>query len=97
MDRLSKSHATLLGVAFGVLGPTHLLCPRAFEGITRLAFDGNIHGHIITNGIIETALGLAILRPRTRQAAYAATAVYGTYFIANVLHRLRARTTGRLT
>jgi len=78
-----------------VLGPAHLLCPRAFEGINRLAFDGNIRGHIIINGIIETALGLAILQPRTRQASYAATVVYGTYFIANVLHRQRARTTGR--
>ncbi len=67
MDRPSKSHATLLGVALGVLGPAHLLCPRAFDGINRLAFDGNIRSHVIINGIIETALGLAILKPRTRQ------------------------------
>lgn len=90
MDRPSTSHATLLGVAFGVLGPAHLLCPRAFEGVNRLAFDSNIRGHIIINGIIETALGLAFLSPRIRPAAYPATAVYGTYFIANVLHRQRA-------
>ena len=93
MDRPSQSHAKLLGLAFGVLGPAHLLCPRAFEGITRLAFNGNIRRHTILNGTIESALGLAILKPRTRQAAYAATAAYGTYFIANVLHRQRARTT----
>ena len=87
MTRPLESYATILGVGFGVLGPAHLLCPRAFEGVNRLAFDRNIRRHIVINGIIETALGLAILTPRTRHAACAATAVYGTYFIANVLRR----------
>lgn len=87
----SQSCGRLLGLAFSVSGVAHLLCPRAFEPVNRLAFDDNVRRHVIVNGTIETALGLAILNPRIRRAAYAATAVYGSYFIANVLRQRREK------
>jgi uncharacterized membrane protein len=77
------------GLTFTVSGAAHILCPRAFEWVNRLAFKDSIRTHVIINGTIEAALGLAILKPRTRRAAYAATAAYLTYFTASLLRRQR--------
>ena len=45
--------------------------------------------HMLINGSIEAALGLALLNSRTRQAALAATLAYLTYFNASLLHTQR--------
>ncbi|OBK37782.1 hypothetical protein A5658_03885 [Mycobacterium sp. 1245111.1] len=83
----SEWFAVLGGLTFAVSGVAHLLCPRAFEWVNRRAFKDSIHTHVIINGIIETALGLAVLNPLTRRVAYAATGAYLTYFTASLLHR----------
>jgi uncharacterized membrane protein len=56
-----------------------------------LAFKDRIRAHVVVNGAIEAALGLALLDPRTRRAATAATVAYLTYFNASVLRRQRLR------
>ena len=61
----------------------------AFEPVNRLAFKNNIRSHVLINGSIEAALGLALLNSRTRQAALAATLAYLTYFNASLLHAQR--------
>ena len=78
------------GLVFTVSGAAHLVCPRAFEWVNRLAFKDSIRTHIVVNGTIEAALGLAVVNPRTRRAAYAATAAYLTYFTVSLLRRQRA-------
>jgi len=70
-------------------GLAHLLLPRAFEPVNRMAFKDNIRAHVLINGSIEAGLGLALLDSRTRRIALAATAVYLTYFNASVLYRQR--------
>ena len=77
------------GSALAASGVAHLLCPRAFEPVNRMAFANRIRAHVLVNGSIEAGLGLALLNPRTRSAAAVATAVYLTYFNASLLRRQR--------
>ena len=79
------------GLALTVSGVAHLVCPRAFEPVNRMAFADSIRAHVLVNGTIEAALGLALLNSRTRRAALAATIVYLTYFNAHLLYRQCAR------
>jgi uncharacterized membrane protein len=77
--------ALIAGLAFLASGVAHLLWPRAFDEVNRMAFNDNIRTHVLVNGSTEAALGLALLGSRTRRAAWVATAVYLAYFIANVM------------
>lgn len=77
------------GLAFTMSGVAHLICPRAFESVNRLAFKDNIRAHVLINSSIETGLGIAVVSSRTRRAALAVTAAYLTYFTANLLYRQR--------
>jgi uncharacterized membrane protein len=79
----------IAGVALSASGVAHLLRPSAFESVNRMAFRDNIRTHVLVNGSIETALGAALLSSRTRRAALVATAVYLSYFMANLVHRQR--------
>ena len=63
------------------------ICVRTGESV---AFKDNIRAHVLINGSIEAALGLALLNSRTRRPALAATLAYLTYFNASLLHRQRA-------
>ena len=88
--KLSERWALFGGLALTLSGVAHLVRPPAFEPVNRLAFKDNIRAHVLVNGSIEAALGLARLNSRTRQAALAATLAYLTYFDASLLHRQRA-------
>lgn len=89
MNTQSGKWYLLGGSALAVSGVAHLLCPRAFEPVNRMAFKDRIRGHVLINGGIETVLGLALLNIRTRQIAVTATAAYLTYFNASLLCRQR--------
>lgn len=92
----SERWALIGGSALAASGVAHLLCPRAFEPVNRMAFENRIRAHVLINGGIEAALGLALLDSRTRRTAAIATAVYLTYFNASLLHRQRACRVSRL-
>ncbi len=77
------------GLALTASGIAHLVRPRVFESVNRLAFKDRIRAHVVVNGTIEAALGLALINPPTRRAAVAATVAYLTYFNASVLRRQR--------
>jgi uncharacterized membrane protein len=85
----SQRWALFGGRALTMSGVAHLVCPPAFEPVNRLAFKDNIRAHVLINGSIEAALGLALLNARTRPAALAATLAYLTYFNASLLYRQR--------
>ncbi|MFG1929224.1 hypothetical protein ACGFK1_01010 [Mycobacterium sp. NPDC048908] len=87
--KASERWALFGGLALTVSGIAHLLCPAAFEPVNRLAFKDNIRAHVLINGSIEAALGIALLNSRTRQAALAATLAYLTYFNASLLYTQR--------
>jgi uncharacterized membrane protein len=92
MTSISKrSEKCFLVGGFGLAasGAAHLLCPRAFEPVNRMAFADHIRAHVLVNGAIETGLGVALLNTRTRRAALAVTIVYLTYFNASLLSRQR--------
>jgi uncharacterized membrane protein len=89
MRTQSEKWALLAGFALSASGIAHLLCPRAFETVNRMAFKGHIRAHVLINGSIEAGLGLALLNLRTRRAAVAATVAYLTYFNASLLGRQR--------
>jgi uncharacterized membrane protein len=79
----------LAGLALSASGIAHLLCPRAFEPVNRMAFKDHVRAHVLINGSIEAGLGSALLNSRTRRAAVVATVSYLTYFIVSLLARQR--------
>ena len=85
----SERWALLVGSALTASGIAHLLCPRAFESVNRMAFKDRIRAHVLINGSIETGLGLALLSSRTRPAAGMTTIAYLTYFNGSLLRRQR--------
>ena len=85
----SERWALFGGLALTASGIAHLLYPPAFEPVNRLAFQDNIRAHVLINGSIEAALGLALLNSRTRRAAFAVTVAYLTYFNASLIRRQR--------
>jgi uncharacterized membrane protein len=85
----SEQWALFSGLALTASGVAHLLWPPAFESVNRLAFKDHIRAHVLINGSIETTLGLALLNPRSRRAALAATIAYLTYFNTSLLYRQR--------
>ena len=63
------------------------ICVRTGKSV---GLKDNIRAHVLVNGSIEAALGLALLNSRTRRPALATTLAYLTYFNASLLHRQRA-------
>jgi uncharacterized membrane protein len=90
-SKRSERWSVIGGSALAASGIAHLLCPRTFEPVNRMAFEDRIRAHVLINGSIETGLGLALLNTRTRRTALAATVAYLTYFNASLLRRQRAR------
>ena len=89
MRERSERWALFGGSALAASGFAHLLRPRAFESVNRMAFKNHIRAHVLINGSIETGLSLALLNTRTRRAAQVATIAYLTYFDASLLSRQR--------
>lgn len=74
----------LTGVVVAVTGLSHFVRPELFESATKSAFPDNTLAHTYIDGGIETAIGLALVVPKTRKLALAGLVAYGAYLGANV-------------
>lgn len=83
--------STILGVYLMVVGASHILVPRPWERLTRMAFTENIRRWTYGIGVAESSLGLLIVNPRTRLLGYAAGGVHVTFLLRRGLAVLRAR------
>jgi uncharacterized membrane protein len=72
------------GLALAGTGVAHFARPQLFEEITKAAFTGDIRKHTLTNGGIETALGLGLAVKQTRKLAIAGLVGYGIYLGVNI-------------
>lgn len=73
------------GLALAATGLSHFVKPELFESVTAPAFPNNTRQYIYVNGGIETALGLALLKPQTRKLAGIGGLAYVTYLGVNAL------------
>lgn len=71
------------GLALAATGLSHFAKPELFESITAPAFPNNTKRFIFINGGIETALGLALISPKTRKLAGLGGLAYAVYLGAN--------------
>lgn len=78
-----------IGAALAAAGLAHFAKPEAFEAITKTAFPNNTRRYTYVNGGIETALGVALVVPKTRKFAYAGAVGYLAYLIANAVRARR--------
>jgi uncharacterized membrane protein len=74
----------LTGVVVAVTGLSHFVRPELFESATKSAFPENTLQHTYIDGGIETAIGLALVVPKTRKLALAGLLAYGAYLGANI-------------
>lgn len=74
----------LTGVVVAVTGLSHFVRPELFESATKSAFPDNTLAHTYIDGGIETAIGLALVVPKTRKLALAGLVAYGACLGANV-------------
>jgi uncharacterized membrane protein len=77
--------ATVAGLGLAGIGLAHFVKPDAFESVTATAFPENTGQHVHIDGAAETALGLALLVPKTRKLAIWGLLGYSGYVAANVL------------
>lgn len=77
-EKKRSKGTTLAGLSLVGAGLTHFVAPQVFEPVTKPAFPRDTARHIKTNGTIETALGVALLVPKTRKLA----AIGGLGYIA---------------
>lgn len=75
------------GVALAAAGVSHFVKPGIYQPVTTAAFPENTRRHVYTNGGIETALGLALIAPRTRKIGLAGVVDYLAYLGGNVIRR----------
>jgi len=75
------------GVALAAAGVSHFVKPGIYQPVTTAAFPENTRRHVYTNGGIETALGLALIAPRTRKIGLAGVVAYLAYLGGNVIRR----------
>ena len=83
-DLMSKI-ATVAGLGVAGIGLAHFVKPDLFESVTAMAFPENTDQHLKIDGAAETALGLALLVPKTRKLAIWGVIGYAGYVAANVL------------
>jgi uncharacterized membrane protein len=74
----------LTGVVVAVTGLSHFVRPKLFESATKSAFPDNTLQHTYIDGGVETAIGLALVVPKTRKLALAGLLAYGAYLGANI-------------
>jgi uncharacterized membrane protein len=85
MSEQKKSKLPLVGLLVAGAGVAHFVRPELFEGITKTAFPQDTERHLKTNGAIETAIGIALLIPKTRKLAAVGTLGYAGYLAANAV------------
>ena len=59
--------ARKIGLGLAATGIAHFVAPDAFVGITKAAFPTDTEEWVKRNGATETALGVALLLPKTRK------------------------------
>lgn len=85
MSEQKKSRLpALVGLGVAGTGVAHFVRPELFEGITKSAFPRDTDRHLKTNGAIETAIGVALVAPKTRKLAVLGTLGYVGYLAVNV-------------
>jgi len=72
------------GVLVAATGLSHFVRPALFESATKSAFPENTLQHTYIDGGIETAIGLALIVPKTRKLALVGVLAYGAYLGANI-------------
>ncbi len=55
------------GLGLAATGLAHFAAPDAFVGVTKSAFPEDTDAWVKRNGATETALGLALMLPKTRR------------------------------
>lgn len=84
-EKKNSKGATLAGLALVGAGLGHFVAPEKFEPFTKPAFPRDTARYIKINGSIETALGVALLVPKTRKLAAIGGLGYLTYLGANAI------------
>ncbi|MCB9440656.1 MAG: hypothetical protein H6523_10460 [Mycolicibacterium sp.] len=87
MSEKTRSLLGYAGVALAAAGVSHFVKPGIYQPVTTAAFPENTRRHVYTNGGIETALGLALIAPRTRKVGLAGVVAYLAYLGGNVIRR----------
>ncbi|BBZ65595.1 membrane protein [Mycolicibacterium insubricum] len=87
MSEKTRSLLGYAGVAMAAAGVSHFVKPGIYQPVTTAAFPENTRRHVYTNGGIETALGLALIAPRTRKVGLAGVVAYLAYLGGNVIRR----------
>lgn len=87
--------ARLAGLLAAGVGLAHFIEPRSFGPITRIAFPHHTRTYVYINGGLETAIGLLISRPKTREAGVVSLIAYGVYLAGNVARNIGRRTRGK--
>jgi uncharacterized membrane protein len=82
-EKKNSKGLTVAGLSLVAAGLGHFVAPQVFEPFTKPAFPRDTARHIKTNGGIETALGVALLVPRTRKLAAIGGLGYVAYLGAN--------------
>jgi len=59
--------ARKIGLGLAATGIAHFVAPDAFVGITKNAFPNDTEEWVKRNGATETAIGVAMLLPKTRK------------------------------
>ena len=83
-EKKNSRAAVVSGLALAGTGVAHFVRPELFEDITKAAFTGDIRKHTLTNGGLETAIGLGIAVQKTRKLAVVALVAYGGYLGVNI-------------
>ncbi|WP_059015584.1 hypothetical protein [Mycobacterium sp. M26] len=74
----------LAGAVVAATGLSHFVRPELYESVSAQAFPENTLQHTYINGGIETAIGVALVVPKTRKLAVAGLLAYGAYLGANI-------------
>lgn len=75
----------LVGLGLAGVGLAHFAKPEVFAAATASAFPDDVDQHIMINGALETALGLALIPAKTRKVAAVGLLGYVGYLGANAL------------
>jgi uncharacterized membrane protein len=68
--------ARTIGLGLAVTGLAHFAAPDAFIGLTKSAFPDDTDAWVKRNGATETAVGLALVVPKTRRIGKFALLAY---------------------
>ncbi|MBX7431992.1 hypothetical protein JDV09_07705 [Mycobacterium sp. Y57] len=85
MAEESSRTAPVAGAMLALAGLSHFVAPQLYEGMTKPAFPANTRQHVYIDGGIETALGVALVVPKTRKLAVVGVLAYLLYLAGNVV------------